>query len=115
MKRTEDFEHYRVRWLFFWILCNSAFFYFINITDKEKQSGYIYLSALAGLGAIVLLIRFVGCVMFLVKFGCRTGFDSSKQEYEDSDIHMTKILNKMTVTKTREHNLVGRHETIVAA
>ena len=87
-KKKEEFEAFRAKWVLVWLLCNVAFGYNLNAIDNEDNSGdgdnfiFIYIIALIGMG--ILIIRFIGGMLYLLQEFCRS---CTKKKRTDDNSH----------------------------
>ena len=67
--RIEEFEEFRTRWLIFWVLCNTGYITMLQIVSDSNTGGlYVYSIALLATG--IVLLRFFGCLAYLVHENC---------------------------------------------
>ncbi|OMJ87667.1 hypothetical protein SteCoe_10593 [Stentor coeruleus] len=68
-QRTEEFEEFRTKWTIVWVLCNSAFAYFLQtLSNSETGNWYVYSIGMIGLG--ILALRFFGAVLYVFHEAC---------------------------------------------
>ena len=70
-KKKQEFEAFRGRWVLIWLVSNVVFGYHLNSIDNEEHStgndeNYVYVYAVGIAGISILIIRFIGGVVFLL-------------------------------------------------
>ena len=61
--RREEFEHYRTKWVIIWIICNLTYVKLFE-TFVKLDSQNVALYVLYTMAMIMIVIRFIGCLVF---------------------------------------------------
>lgn len=65
-----DYERYRAYYVSFWFLANSGFAYSFDALNVSGESYSIFIYWVGVGGLAIIILRFVGALIFMIKVGC---------------------------------------------
>ena len=86
-QRLEEFEEFRAKWVIIWVVCNSAFSYFLTLSrDSTSSNSYYYFMIISAVGMIILCLRVIGGLIYFFTEGCYKTLSIDEKVNEDPDL-----------------------------